>query len=81
MHSHNYYGVQNALQAFNADLVLAENILPCNAILASKLNVSIVNYWAVAPVEPDLTALWPQSFRRWGGCLLSIWCTLSACTA
>ena len=42
-------------QAWKPDLLLSENIVPCNAILASEsfLNVSIVNFWLRAMSGPD----------------------------
>ena len=52
------------LQAFKADVLLAENLYPCSALLAHKLELPWVNYWAPAPLEPDLTSLWSGANRR-----------------
>ena len=52
------------LQAFKADVLLAENLYPCSALLAHKLALPWVNYWAPAPLEPDLTSLWSGANRR-----------------
>ena len=44
--------------------MLAENLYPCSALLAHKLELPWVNYWAPAPLEPDLTSLWSGANRR-----------------
>ena len=53
-----------SLQAFKADVLLGENLYPCSALLAHKLELPWVNYWAPAPLEPDLTSLWSGANRR-----------------
>ena len=35
----------------------------CTALVAQKLNLHWVNYWAIAPVEPCFTTLWFGSNR------------------
>lgn len=52
------------LQAFKADVLLGENLNPCSAMLAHKLDLPWVNYWAPAPLEPDLSSLWSGANRR-----------------
>jgi hypothetical protein len=39
-------------------------VYPCTALLASKLNVSWVNFWALSPLEPQFTSILWQSNRR-----------------
>lgn len=52
------------VQEFKPDLILGEMFYPCTALIAWKLSVPWVNYWAVAALEPYLTSLWPESPRR-----------------
>ena len=47
-----------APQATNADLLLAENFNPCTRVLASKLNLSFVDYFPAGPYEPFFTSWW-----------------------
>ena len=56
--------ISSRLQAFKADVLLAENLYPCSALLAHKLELPWVNYWAPAPLDPDLTSLWSGANRR-----------------
>ena len=52
------------MQAFGADVMLAEMVTPCTALLAHKLDLSWVNHWPLAPFEPEFTSLWSASNRR-----------------
>ena len=52
------------VQAFGADVMLAEMFTPCSALLAHKLDLPWINHWPIAQVEPHFTSLWPASNRR-----------------
>ena len=52
------------VQDFGADVMLAEMFTPCSALLAHKLDLSWINHWPIAQVEPHFTSLWPSSNRR-----------------
>ena len=51
-------------QGFRPDLLLGEVCYPCSQLIAARLNVSWVNYWALAPLEPQFTSLYSTSNRR-----------------
>ena len=44
--------------------MLAEAFYPCTPLLASRLELPWVGYFAAAPIEPYMTAIWPESPRR-----------------
>ena len=52
------------MQAFNADVMIAEVFTPCTALLANKLDLPWVNHWPIAPVEPFLSSTWIKGNRR-----------------
>ena len=39
------------MQAYGADVMLAEMFTPCSALLAHKLDLPWINHWPIAPVE------------------------------
>ena len=51
-------------QDFDADLMLGEVFYSCTSILASRMDLQWVSYFAAAPLEPYLTSIWPGSARR-----------------
>ena len=52
------------LQAFQADVMIAEMFTPCSALLAHTLDLPWINLWPAAPMEPFPTSLWAGSNRR-----------------
>ena len=44
--------------------MLGESFYPCTPLLASRLDLSWVGYFAAAPIEPYMTAIWPECPRR-----------------
>ncbi len=53
-----------AVQDFGADVLLGEMFYPCTALLANRLQLPWVNYWAIAPLEPHFTSPWASTNRR-----------------
>ena len=39
------------MQAYGADVMLAEMFTPCSALLAHNLDLPWINHWPIAPVE------------------------------
>ncbi len=52
------------LQAYQADVMIAEMFTPCSALLAHTLDLPWINQWPVSPVEPFSTSQWAGSNRR-----------------
>lgn len=44
--------------------MLGESFYPCTPLLASRLDLSWVGYFAAAPIEPFMSAIWPECPRR-----------------
>ena len=44
--------------------MLGEVFYSCTSILASRMDLQWVSYFAAAPLEPYLTSIWPGSARR-----------------
>ena len=51
-------------QVFDADLMLGEVFYSCTALLASRMDIPWVSYFAAAPLEPFLTSIWSGGNRR-----------------
>ena len=64
MQAHRHGGFLQCLQAFGADVMLAEAFSPCPALLASRLDLPWVNYWPAAPLEPFMSSLWSGANRQ-----------------
>lgn len=56
--------LMSELKEYNPELLLAETLSPCAQIMASKLDVSFVNFWLYGPVEPFATSIWRASNRN-----------------
>ena len=51
-------------QAFKPDIMLATTMFPAVPVLASRLNISFVNYFPAGAIEPFFTTLYRGSNRR-----------------
>lgn len=51
-------------QSFKPDILLASTFYSGTQILASRLDVPIVNYFPTGPFDPFFTSLWRGSSRR-----------------
>ena len=58
--------MQNGMlrQAYGADVMIAEAITPCSALLAHTLDLPWINHWPIAPAEPWSNAQWASSNRK-----------------
>ena len=52
------------LQAFQADVMIAEMFTHCSALLAGTLDLPWINFWPGSPAEPFGNAPWAGSNRR-----------------
>ncbi|CAL5228007.1 g11062 [Coccomyxa viridis] len=58
------YIVMGRLQAFQADLMLGYTYVLCTRVLAAKLDIALIDYSPLAPLDPLHTSIYSMSNRR-----------------